>query len=141
MLEEKQYSWKPNKEKVWTITDYIDWGDERLTDYTPHVVLKDELGNSKEIRGYEVVVVPDVSLPAREMVYKYLSDNGLYNDNISGEDATICVSISWGDWKHDHGYLRCLMSYIGYTEGDEIVTEENGSDCYSSVHYFYKASA
>ena len=42
VMEEKNYSWKPNKEKTWTIKDYIDWGDERLKgDYCPHLVLED----------------------------------------------------------------------------------------------------
>ena len=143
VLEEKNHSWKPNKEKTWKVKEYIDWGDERLNgDYCPHVILEDAEGNTKSIREWEVVVIPNTKLPEVDMVNNYLSDNGLYNDDISQFDESgVSVSISWGDWKHDHGYVRCLMGYIGYDESDEVVTEENGSDCYSAIHYFHKEAA
>ena len=142
VLEEKNYSWKPNKTKTWKVKDYIDWGDERLTDYTPHAILEDAEGNTKDIRAYEVVVIPNANLKGANMVSRYLNDNSLYTDDVSdNSEGSIRVEISWGDWKHDHGYLRNLMQYIGYGEGDEIVTEENGSDCYSSIHFFYKETA
>ena len=142
VMEEKNYSWKPNKEKTWTIKDYIDWGDERLKgDYCPHLVLEDAEGNTKDIREWEVVVIPDTTLPVLDMVNKYISDNELYIDDISGNDEAIAISIEWGDWKHSHGYLDELMKHLDYTCGDQIVTEENGSDCYSATHYFYKVSA
>jgi hypothetical protein len=32
------------------------------------------------------------------------------------------------------------MEYLGYASGGQIVTEENGSDCYSATHYFYKVA-
>ena len=51
------------------------------------------------------------------------------------------VHISWGDWKHDHGWLDSLMGYIDYEAFNEIVTEENGSDCYSSEHIFVRKDA
>lgn len=49
------------------------------------------------------------------------------------------IEINWGDWKHDHLHLKWLMEehfsnkleYVG-----EKVTEEDGSDCYSAIHYF-----
>ena len=140
VLEEKNHSWKPNKEKTWKVKEYIDWGDERLNgDYCPHVILEDAEGNTKDIREYEVVVIPNAKLPQVDMVNEYLSANGLYVDDISQfNEGEVSVSIEWGDWKHEHGFLRCLMQYIGYGEGDEVVTEENGSDCYSATHYFYK---
>ena len=46
------------------------------------------------------------------------------------------IHISWGDWKHEHGYLRYLMEEFGYVETNCIITEENGSDCYSATHRF-----
>ena len=52
----------------------------------------------------------------------------------------ICVEISWGDWKHDHLHARfiatdeCGMSYI-----NNVVTEEDGSDCYSAIQRFLVA--
>lgn len=55
-------------------------------------------------------------------------------------DGTVIVSVEWGDWKHSHAYLDKLMERIGYTKDDETVTEENGSDCYSSEHHFIKTN-
>ena len=48
----------------------------------------------------------------------------------------ICIPVSWGDWKHSHMWLDQLMHAAGYELVDELVTEENGSDCYSSEHYY-----
>lgn len=50
----------------------------------------------------------------------------------------ISLSIEWGDWKHSHARLDYLMSQLGYTLTKEQVTEEDGSDTYSSVHYYIK---
>ena len=50
------------------------------------------------------------------------------------------VDISWGDWKHEHGWCKCLMKYLGYGEIGCKVTEENGSDTYSAEHYFIKVA-
>lgn len=54
-------------------------------------------------------------------------------------DFTICtieVSVEWGDWKHDHLFLRHIMMENHYLPIGEDVTEEDGSDTYSSIHYF-----
>ena len=50
---------------------------------------------------------------------------------------TIAVEITWGDWKHDHGFVDYLLRTIfGFKKVDEEITEEDGSDTYSSIHYF-----
>ena len=140
VLQERNSVWLPIKEKVWKVKEYIDWGDARLNgDYCPHLILEDSLGNTKDIREWEVVVIPNTKLPEADMVNNYLSDNGLYSDDISQfNEGALSVSIDWGDYKHEHGYLRCLMNYIGYDEIREALTAENGSDCYSAIHYFFK---
>jgi hypothetical protein len=46
------------------------------------------------------------------------------------------VHIAWGDWKHSHAWCDVLMKYLGYELVNEIVTEENGSDAYSSEHWY-----
>jgi len=139
VLQERNSGWFPNKEKVWKVKEYIDWGDARLNgDYCPHLILEDSLGNTKDIREWEVIVTPDTSLPEVDMLNRYASDNRLYLDDISSFGGKIRVSISWGDWKHDHGFCNRLLSYIGYSFVKEEVTEEDGSDCYSADHYFVK---
>ena len=55
-------------------------------------------------------------------------------------EEEVSILIEWGDWKHEHGYLRYLMTQEGYKEIDENVTEEDGSDCYSAIYTFKKAA-
>ena len=49
----------------------------------------------------------------------------------------VCIKVTWGDWKHSHLYLDHLMQELGYELLSEKVTEENGSDTYSSDHYYF----
>lgn len=51
-------------------------------------------------------------------------------------DGTVEIEVCWGDWKHDHLYLDHVMKENGYRLTDECVTDENGSDAYSSIHYY-----
>ena len=60
---------------------------------------------------------------------------GYYEANIE-RNGVVAIWIEWGDWSHQHAYLKKVMGSIGYTQIDEVVTEENGSDCYSAIHYF-----
>lgn len=54
-------------------------------------------------------------------------------------DNEVEVEVCWGDWKHDHGYLDYVMGKKGFEKINEVVTEEDGSDCYSAIHtYRYK---
>ena len=70
-------------------------------------------------------------------IQKILNDAG-----ISGEveqdsiPYLVAVTIYWGDWKHDHGYLKYLMQQHGLTLVKEELLEEDGSDCYSAKHIF-----
>lgn len=54
----------------------------------------------------------------------------------TNSDGTIDVDVVWGDWKHDHLYLRHVMRENGYIQLYEMVTEEDGDDAYSSIHTF-----
>ena len=72
-----------------------------------------------------------------DQIYDFLSNEGLgYFDVSDGGNGLVVVSIEWGDWKHEH--LRCdrLMMQIGYGLEDEEVTDEDGSDTYSSNHIY-----
>lgn len=55
----------------------------------------------------------------------------------------VCVSNGYieilvlcGDWKHDHLFLDHIMKQNGFALIDEVIEEEDGSDCYSSTHRF-----
>lgn len=48
----------------------------------------------------------------------------------------ICICIEWGDWKHSHAYANYIMRQHGFVKTDEQITEEDGDDAYSSIHYY-----
>ena len=67
----------------------------------------------------------------------------LKDGKISGEvdvypDGEVTVLIEWGDWKHDHLRLKQIMEQNGFSQTDERLTEEDGSDCYSAEHIYMK---
>lgn len=64
-----------------------------------------------------------------------------YEHDITEEKGNIiaAVYVEWGDWKHDHAYVDYLMRECGFIFIGENVTDEDGSDTYSSIHgYLYK---
>ena len=58
--------------------------------------------------------------------------------DIDIDDDYIVATINWGDWKHDHLRADYLLNNIGYTCIDTVVTDSDGSDCYSAKHFYYK---
>lgn len=72
-----------------------------------------------------------------EEVRKKFAEENMHCE-INEYESYIAIEIEWGDWKHDHGYSDYLMAEMGYKCTDEKVTEEDGSDCYSSVHFYEK---
>ena len=79
-----------------------------------------------------------------DKILRYLNDNCIYPEEVrkSYDDlhdvSRVVVTISWGDWKHEH--LRCdvMMLDIGYVYDGLIETESDGSDCFSADHYYVK---
>lgn len=69
-------------------------------------------------------------------VERKLDEAGVNFIDIYSENLFVCVNISWGDWKHDHLLCRHIMQQLGYNFVSEEVTEEDGSDAYSAVHYY-----
>ena len=132
--------WKMN-DAVCEIISIVPWSKE-LNDWCQHYIVRKPDGTEMEIRECECVFSPNKEKPTDYMIHDFLNDNGVwaevyqYNQSI----AAYVVSISWGDWKHDHLWARDLMSYLGYVEIGNKVTEEDGSDCYSAEHYFLKTA-
>ena len=74
-----------------------------------------------------------------DIIQKHLRDNESdYSSIWIGNNGIVSILVEWGDWKHSHAYLDYIMKQIGYTLLDEQITEEDGSDCYSSVHLYRK---
>lgn len=74
---------------------------------------------------------------ALDKVNKKFSEEhtGLFAEpTLKGNVATI--RIDWGDWKHEHGYADYVMLQNEFVKVSEDVTEEDGSDCYSSIHTY-----
>ena len=111
-------------------------------DYCNHFIVRNDNGEEKEIREYNAIVMPREELSGDEQLSRFLNDNGCYNDCVyTNSEGVTSVEISWGDWKHEHLWCDNLMGYIGYeTYCEQEVTEENGSDCYSAIHYFHKTA-
>lgn len=112
-----------------------------VKDYCNHLVVKNDKGVEQEVREYNAIFVPRPELQGDEQIGRFLEDNGCYNDGVfTNSEGITSVEISWGDWKHSFIWLDTLMGYIGYKFDNEEVTEENGSDCYSAIHYFSRVA-
>ncbi len=68
----------------------------------------------------------------------YKKNDIWYEYNINDANGTIFanIEIDWGDWKHDHAYIDYLMKKNGFLPIGERITDEDGSDAYSSVHIY-----
>jgi len=71
-------------------------------------------------------------------IQRIFKENKMWYDWDVNLDGSVEISVDWGDWKHDHLYLNYIMKENGYALISEVVTEEDGSDAYSSVHTFLK---
>ena len=69
-------------------------------------------------------------------ILRITKENGMYCEWGVDPDGTVMIEIDWGDWKHDHLYTDYIMKQNGYRLTDECVTDEDGSDTYSSIHYY-----
>lgn len=127
------------QDKVWTVASLHE-NDENHHDYYFTVTDGTE---SREVLWHDTVVLPDETITDEiQRIQVYLRDNGFLHDEVWHEhiiDTTLVrIAVNWGDWKHDHGWLNSLMGHIGYELFNEILTEEDGSDTYSSEHIFVR---
>ena len=107
-------------------------------DWAKHYVIEKD-GKSIEVREFQCIFVPTETDDEASNIYNYLKENEAYPDEVyKNGEGVVAVHIDWGDWKHEHAWCRDLMSYLGYACQSSIVTDDNGSDCYSATHYFTK---
>lgn len=79
-----------------------------------------------------------VNLPADPEERFNMAVGVLMDDGMCIEEciADFSVEIIWGDWKHAHLRADYLMEQFGFKAVDEYVTEDDGSDTYSSIHKY-----
>ena len=70
-----------------------------------------------------------------------MRENRLFGEKVDErpEINMIAYEITWGDWKHEHLRMDWLMeeNFKNLRSICNHTTEENGSDCYSAIHYYY----
>lgn len=69
---------------------------------------------------------------------KFLNNEGIFCETFvyPNDFNMVDVNIEWGDWRHDHEYCDYLMKQRGWELDSESVSDEDGSDCYSSTHTY-----
>ena len=75
-------------------------------------------------------------MSAKKDIKTIFKENERWYEWWTNSDGTIDVSVEWGDWKHDHLFLNHIMRENNYFKVNELITEEDGSDTYSSIHTF-----
>ena len=77
-------------------------------------------------------------MTAQERIRTALEENGVYAEVYQHPqiDIVTVVEIEWGDWKHDHWRADMVVEELGGCVMNVITTEDDGSDCYSAVHYY-----
>lgn len=70
-----------------------------------------------------------------EQVEELMSAAGYYD--VYPDNGYIAIELTWGDWKHDHAFVNSMMhEAFGLQMAKETITEQDGDDAYSSIHYY-----
>ena len=77
----------------------------------------------------------------REELQQYLKSEGFDYFVDETFDGRLCIEIHRGDWKHEHRRADYLVRHFFMDKGlgvhvEEMITDEDGSDCYSAEHYY-----
>lgn len=79
---------------------------------------------------------------AQEKTYRRIEtacrEANLYYDglDVAPNGTTVNITITNGDWKHEHLRLRNLMRDLGFERVDTEQLGESDDDCYSAIHTF-----
>lgn len=70
-------------------------------------------------------------------IYKVHEKYHIWPDVYKSFDGdSIYVEIHKGDWKHEHLASEEIMESMGAHQIDELITWDDGSDCYSAVRRY-----
>lgn len=73
-------------------------------------------------------------------IHKFMMENYITGEIVdyNEQKRMIAVEIIRGDWKHQHLRMDYFMEELCDIRSISTqTTEEDGSDCYSAVHYYY----
>lgn len=74
-------------------------------------------------------------------IYELMNEHHIMGELVdySEQKKMIAVEVIWGDWKHEHMRLDWLVKehFPNLRSIHTTTTEEDGSDCYSAIHYYY----
>ena len=80
-------------------------------------------------------------LEIEKKIYELMTENHIMGEVVDYNDQMrmIAVEVRWGDWKHEHWRMDWLMkeNFTDLRSIHEVTTEDDGSDCYSAIHYYY----
>ncbi len=79
-------------------------------------------------------------LAMQKRITEVMMENHINGDIVDYNTQTkmIAVEIIRGDWKHDHLRMDYFMQRAYDIRSIQTqTTEEDGSDCYSAIHYYY----
>ncbi|MGN0532993.1 MAG: hypothetical protein ACI4IK_01425 [Eubacterium sp.] len=72
-----------------------------------------------------------------KQIKNLMNANGIYGEVTVSGTGLVEILIEWGDWKHEHLALNCLINEnFNVVVSMEKTTEEDGSDCYSAIHLY-----
>lgn len=79
-------------------------------------------------------------MSTEEKIYELMEKHRIVGEMYCDiERNMFAVEVIWGDWKHEHARLDWLMkeNFPNLRNIHTTITEEDGSDCYSAIHYYY----
>ena len=72
-----------------------------------------------------------------ELIKQIYKENNIWYEWYCTNDNNVEITVEFGDWKHDHGFIDHLMRENGFDKIGEDVTFDDGTDAYSSIHYYH----
>lgn len=73
-----------------------------------------------------------------ELIQKIFKENDVWYEYNILPNNRVEINVEFGDWRHDHVFIDYQMEDNGFVKTDEVLTWDDGSDCYSSIHtYIY----
>lgn len=86
-------------------------------------------------------MLQNIMLQMEEKIHKLMEENHIMGEIVDCDKwlRMIAVEVRWGDWKHEHARLNWLVkeNFPSLRSVHEVTTEDDGSDCYSAIHYYY----